>query len=172
MPVTQPYTLYAAIETRLRTAATTAGALLDGVITSDYIYFTSAPDFSGGVMDETVIQIVPGAPQVPHRDQALGLVREEFSIVCWRRVYLDQAGRSSLRLHDAARGIAAVQLIVRRLFNQNELDGIVTIPIIWTRGSIPSESEDYPGWMMGQDYFSVGYEMIWPSSPIAESGVP
>ena len=125
----------------------------------DYIFITPVPLFVQA--DERIIQLIPGVPNVTTEDVGLGLVEEDFRVVVWARVFLDQQGHSTERITDATYGVMKTMELLRQVLIQSTANTASTIPVRWISGSTPQETPEAPGWVYYEDTYRVGYEITW-----------
>ena len=139
-----------------------AGLLADlkGIsgVHDDFIFMTPIPLFVQA--DKTVIQLIPGVPNITTEDVGLGLV-EDFKIAVWTQVWLDQTGHSTEKMTNSTYGVMSLMNTVRQLMIQSTANGTATVEVRWISGSSPQETGDAPGWIYYEDTYRVGYEVTW-----------
>ena len=125
----------------------------------DFIFMTPVPLFVQA--DKTVIQLIPGVPNITTEDVGLGLVEEDFKIAVWTQVWLDQTGHSTEKMTNSTYGVMALMNTVRQLMIQSTANSTATVQVRWISGSTPQETADAPGWIYYEDTYRVGYEVDW-----------
>ena len=125
----------------------------------DYIFMTPVPLFMQ--VNKTVVQLIPGVPNIATEDVGVGLVEEDFKVVVWTQVWLDQTGHSTEKMTNATYGVMKLMETVREQMIQSDANGYATVPVRWISGSTPQETADAPGWIYYEDTYRVGYEVDW-----------
>ncbi len=153
---TTPDIMYKGILTRLK-----ADTTLDDYVHNDYVYISHQPLFTQE--DDQYIQVVPGVPTSITSQAGYYLVREEFDVTIWNRLYLDQGRRSTDRFAHATLGVLKLMSLVRsRLMNHllvGSDDTTASLPITFERGRKLFASDEHPGWCYMSDTFAFGYEI-------------
>jgi len=153
MATTTQDAVYRGILTDLAAAAGSIG------INSNYMFVSPFARFVQ--LDDKYLQLIPGVPVVETSDSGIGLVTEDFKIVVWLRLYLDQIGDSTEKITNDTLGIMDTMGDIRQALIQGDANETVTIPIVWTEGGVPSEDADHPGWVYYEDSYRMGWEIVW-----------
>jgi len=144
----------------IETIQTVAG--LDDV----FIHLAVQPTFNQS--NDVVAQVVPGGAEAQAPRAGHGLVEEDFRVVVWRRLHLDQQARGDERLANDTLGIMATEDgIMDALIQSLPAEGASTKGLVfvrWIRSSSYSDSPDAPGWILGEMTFRIGYEVNWPTT--------
>ena len=132
--------------------------LQDWMVTTGYgdsVYLTEKPN------DETIsqyaIQIIPGGDTALHWRSGVHLQESKIDIVVWWRNLLDPTNRATQRI-SGEQGIEQFIDGVRTLLNQNDLGGLLTIPMTWRSGGQVEAVDDLVGWMRGTETFVCAFE--------------
>lgn len=133
----------------------------DWMVTSGYgnaVYLSEAP--GDEVLAQYAVQIVPSGDAAKHPRSGVGLLESTVQVVVWWRGLMDSTNRATERI---AGDIGIEQFIdgLRTLLIQNDLDGILTIPLIWQSGGQVESVEDAVGWMRGTETFTCSFEITW-----------
>lgn len=137
--------------------------LHDGALRLDdaYIFITPIPLFTEH--DHQYMQIIPGASAAVNPHGGDGLVEEDFRVVMWGRLWLDEPGKSDMRLMDSARGLMARLNEARADLIQSTASLTTVHYVIWRQRSNFVEQGE-PGWAYVEDQYSVRYEIAWSTS--------
>jgi hypothetical protein len=106
------------------------------------------------------VQIIPSGDAAKHPRSGVGLLESTVQVVVWWRGLMDSTNRATERI---AGDIGIEQFIdgLRTLLIQNDLGGILTIPMIWQSGGQVESVEDAVGWMRGTETFTCSFEITW-----------
>lgn len=132
--------------------------LQDWMVSTGYgnaVYLSERPN------DETIsqyaIQVIPGGDTALHWRSGVNLQESKIDVVIWWRNLLDPTNRATQRIA-GDQGIEQFIDGVRTLLNQNDLGGILTIPLTWRSGGQVEQAEDLVGWMRGTETFVCAFE--------------
>ena len=144
---TTPDLVFVAIRDQARTVA--------GVADSR-IYICAEPR-----IDNTTyrcVQIIPGLPISKHPRSGVGLVEEEFDVVCWSRNDLDETFKDDVRFTDSTDGLYPLAESIRATLHQFA-HSTITIPVHYLRSSRIRPDFANPEWVSITDTYRVGYEL-------------
>lgn len=128
------------------------------MVTTGYgnaVYLTERPNED--TISQYAIQVIPGGDTALHWRSGVGLQESKIDVVVWWRNLLDPANRATERIA-GDQGIEGFIDGVRTLLNQNDLGGILTIPMTWRSGGQVEPVDDLVGWMRGTETFICAFE--------------
>lgn len=122
------------------------------------VYLTESP--GDEVLAQYAVQIIPGGDAAKHPRSGVGLLEATVTITVWWRGLMDATNRATERI---AGDVGIEQFIdgLRTLLIQNDLDGILTIPLVWQSGGQVEAVEEAVGWMRGTETFTCSFEITW-----------
>lgn len=123
----------------------------------DSVYLTERPNED--TISQYAVQIIPGGDTALHWRSGVHLMESRIDICIWWRNLLDPANRATFRIAGDD-GIEQFVDGIRVLLNQNDLDGILTIPMTWRSGGQVEQVDDLPGWMRGTETFVCAFENL------------
>jgi len=153
--VTTQHSVYRGI---LDTLETDLAALIDAA----HIYISPVPIFSP--TDDQFVQLVPGSMSPRHPKSGTGLVDEEFRVVVWSRLDVDQYGHSTSRITSSTLGVLKLVDTIHLSMLQEVAIGSepdVVIPVTLVRVSQMVENAENVGWVMCEITYRTSYEIAW-----------
>lgn len=133
-------------------------AVKDWMVTTGYgssVYLTERPNED--TISQFSVQIIPGGDTALHWRSGVHLQEAKIDVVVWWRNVLDPANRATARIAGDD-GIEQFIDGLRTLLNQNDLGGILTIPLTWRSGGQVEPVDDLVGWMRGTETFVCAFE--------------
>lgn len=127
-------------------------------IDDSHIWMAPFPIFNQH--DRTCVQLVPGVPTAVTPQSGVGLVTEEFRVVIWTKVILDQNTVSTGRIADSTLGVLKLlsDVIVALVQYHGSAD-LFTYPVTYQRGATVTESDQHPNWIYAEATFMLGYQI-------------
>jgi hypothetical protein len=127
---------------------------------SNSVYLVEAP------IDESIsqvaVQIVPVSDTAKHPMSGVGLIETTFEINLWWRSMFDPVNRATSLIAGAA-GAEQFQSGIRQLLIQNDLDGSLTVPVVFTNGGRFEAIPELDGWLRATEVYTMAYEIPWVS---------
>ena len=115
-------------------------------------------------IDESIaqyaVQIIPTSDTAKHPISGVGLIEVNFEIVVWWRAMFDPVNRATELI---AGNYGAEQFLtgLRQVLIQNNLDGALTIPVLFMSGGKYEAVPELDGWLRVSESYVMHYEIPW-----------
>lgn len=115
-------------------------------------------------IDESIaqyaVQIIPTSDTAKHPISGVGLIEVNFEIVIWWRAMFDPVNRAT-ELIAGKYGAEDFLSGLRQVLIQNQLNGLLTIPILFLSGGKYEAVPELDGWLRVSESYNMHYEIAW-----------